>query len=203
MDSDKKLRTPKQSRSKETKNKIIKTALKLFSEKGYNNTSSNEIATNSGVSIGSFYAYFKDKKQLFLEVFEDYCTYIKKTIYSNINKDAKNLEDFIYSSIDITVEAHKYNSKFYKEAMIMALSDNEIKNFINNQTKFEFEFFKSCINLYKNELDIKNFDTALFLIYNTIENTVHLIVFSDAKIDKETLIHELVKMILKYIEYKT
>lgn len=202
MDSDKKLRTPKQSRSKETKNKIIKTAVNLFSEKGYNNTSSNEIAAKSGVSIGSFYAYFKDKKQLFLEVFEDYCNHIKKTIYSNINKDAENLENFIYSSIDITVEAHKYNSKFYKEAMIMALSDNEIKDFITSQTEFEFEFFKNCINLYKNQISIKNFDTALFLIYNTIESTVHLIVFSDSKIDKENLIHELVKMILNYIDYE-
>lgn len=203
MDSDKKLRTPKQSRSKETKNKILKTAIKLFSEKGYNNTSSNEIAANSGVSIGSFYAYFKDKKQLFLEVFEDYCNHIKETIYSNMNKiSASNLNDFIYSSINVTIEAHNYNLNFYKQVMIMQLSDDDVKNFIDNQAKFKFEFFKKHINLYKNEITAQYSEASLFLIYSTIENIVHLIVFSDTKVNKENLVNELVKMILKYSEYK-
>lgn len=203
MEIDKKLRTPKQSRSKETKSKIIKTAINLFSEKGYNNTSSNEIAAKSGVSIGSFYAYFKDKKQLFLEVFEDYCNHIKETIYSNMNKiSANNLNDFIYSSINITIEAHNYNLKFYKQVMIMQLSDDDVKNFIDKQTKFKFEFFKKHINLYKDEITTQYSEASLFLIYSTIENIVHLIVFSDTNVNKENLIHELVKMILKYIDYK-
>lgn len=64
MDADK-VRIPKQKRSIEIKNKIKRTAQELFSEKGYYNTSSNDIVKAAGVSIGAFYSYFKDKKALF------------------------------------------------------------------------------------------------------------------------------------------
>lgn len=202
MKTNEKLRIPKQLRSKETKNKIMKAAIRLFSEKGYNNTSSNEIAIKSEVSIGSFYAYFKDKKQLFLEVFEDYCNHIREIILSNINKDAENLEDFIYSSINVLIEAHKYNLNFHKEVMIMQLADKDIRNFVDSQTEFEFKLFKDCISSYENEIIAKHSDTSLFLIYTTMENAVHLIVFSDTEVNNDKLIKELVKMILKYIGYE-
>lgn len=202
MQNNEKLRTPKQLRSKETKNKIIKASIKLFSEKGYNNTSSNEIAAESGVSIGSFYAYFKDKKQLFLEVCEDYFNQIKETILSNINNDADTLEAFIYSSINVLIEAHKYKLNFHKEVMAMELSDADIKNFVHSQWQFKFKLFKDCISSYENEILAKHTDVSLFLIYTSIENAVHLIVFSHIEIDADKLIRELAKMILKYLSYE-
>ena len=56
------IRTPQQKRSEETRKRIIAAAERLFSEKGYYNTNSKEIAKAANVSIGSFYSYFKDKK---------------------------------------------------------------------------------------------------------------------------------------------
>ncbi|WP_329886931.1 TetR/AcrR family transcriptional regulator [Pseudoramibacter faecis] len=53
-----KTRIPKQKRSIARKRLIKKTALRLFSEKGYSNVSTNEIAKAANVSIGSLYSYF-------------------------------------------------------------------------------------------------------------------------------------------------
>src|SRR5215210_7007693 len=61
---------PKQARSKQTKEKIIQAAIRLFQERGYEKTTSNEIASNAGVSVGSFYTYFTDKRQLLLTIFD-------------------------------------------------------------------------------------------------------------------------------------
>ena len=49
-------RVPTQKRSIEKKQRIKDAALKLMSEKGYFATSSNEIAREAGVSIGTFYS---------------------------------------------------------------------------------------------------------------------------------------------------
>ncbi|HNC47134.1 MAG TPA: TetR/AcrR family transcriptional regulator, partial [Acidobacteriota bacterium] len=49
---------PKQERSRRTREKIIEAALKLFDERGFEKTTSNDIALAAGVSIGSFYVYF-------------------------------------------------------------------------------------------------------------------------------------------------
>ena len=57
-------RIPRQERSIGKKLQITEAGLKLFSEKGYHNTNTKEIAAEAGVSVGTFYAYFEDKNQL-------------------------------------------------------------------------------------------------------------------------------------------
>lgn len=48
----------------ETEKKIYDTAVRLLSEKGYDNTSVDDICSASGVAKGSFYHYFKEKSGL-------------------------------------------------------------------------------------------------------------------------------------------
>ena len=47
-----------------TKNKIVAAAWKLFSERGYEDTTIDEIVEESGTSKGSFYHYFEGKDAL-------------------------------------------------------------------------------------------------------------------------------------------
>lgn len=47
-----------------TKNKIARIAWKLFHEKGYENTTIDEIISESGTSKGSFYHYYSGKDEL-------------------------------------------------------------------------------------------------------------------------------------------
>jgi AcrR family transcriptional regulator len=44
----------------------------LFSQKGYHHTNSKEITAAAGVATGSFYAYFKDKREIFIESLKVY-----------------------------------------------------------------------------------------------------------------------------------
>ncbi len=64
--------TPKQKRSIATKNKIKKTAKKLFAEQGYYTITSNSIAAAAKVPIGSFYNYFGNKKVVLLELIKEF-----------------------------------------------------------------------------------------------------------------------------------
>ncbi len=52
------------------RNEILDTALKLFSQKGYHQTSMSEIAKESEFSIGSLYSFFKSKEDLFFNLFK-------------------------------------------------------------------------------------------------------------------------------------
>ncbi|MCR3760456.1 TetR/AcrR family transcriptional regulator [Clostridium felsineum] len=193
------MRTPKQARGKQTKEKIITAAFELFSEKGYNGTSSNEIASKAGVAIGSFYSYFKDKKQLFIEVLNNYYDNISKISFSRTIDDINNFDDFIYSSIHLALKAHEYYPRFHREVSIMELSDNDICNLVLEHEKIKFESFKELVEPYKDIFKFDNLEEALFLIYNTIENTVHIIAFSQTTVNKTVLIDELITMIKKYI----
>lgn len=48
-----------------TKRKIFNTAIKMFSEKGYDNTSVDEITAIAGVAKGSLYYHFSKKEDIF------------------------------------------------------------------------------------------------------------------------------------------
>ncbi|MFI6865535.1 TetR/AcrR family transcriptional regulator [Nocardia sp. NPDC050406] len=54
-------RRPTQERAKATREHILETAARLFGERGIANTSTNRIAAEAGVSIGTVYRYFEDR----------------------------------------------------------------------------------------------------------------------------------------------
>jgi AcrR family transcriptional regulator len=51
----------------ETKERVIRTALEVFLERGYERTSMREIAHRAGVTKGGIYHYFQGKEHLFRE----------------------------------------------------------------------------------------------------------------------------------------
>ncbi|MEV0246333.1 TetR/AcrR family transcriptional regulator [Nocardia sp. NPDC050712] len=54
-------RRPAQERAKATREHILDTAAALFGDRGIANTSTNRIAAEAGVSIGTVYRYFSDR----------------------------------------------------------------------------------------------------------------------------------------------
>ncbi|MGP4063872.1 TetR/AcrR family transcriptional regulator [Oceanobacillus sp. M65] len=54
----------------EKKMKLIETGMRLFAQKGYYNTSIQEIASESGISKGAFYIHFKSKEDFISTSFE-------------------------------------------------------------------------------------------------------------------------------------
>ena len=60
------VREPIKATSIEKKQRIIDAGLKLFSEKGYYNTNTAEIAKAAKVSTGIVYQYFNDKKDILI-----------------------------------------------------------------------------------------------------------------------------------------
>ncbi|MFC3962762.1 TetR/AcrR family transcriptional regulator [Nocardia jiangsuensis] len=61
-------RRPTQDRAKATREHILDTAARLFGERGIAGTSTNRIAAEAGVSIGTVYRYFADRSVLVEEL---------------------------------------------------------------------------------------------------------------------------------------
>lgn len=56
--------------AQETRQYILDVALRLFSQQGVSSTSLGEIAKAAGVTRGAIYWHFKDKSDLFSEIWE-------------------------------------------------------------------------------------------------------------------------------------
>jgi AcrR family transcriptional regulator len=63
-------RRPTQRRAKETRERILDTAAQLFGKCGIAETSTNRIAAEAGLSIGTVYRYFPDRTAIVDELLE-------------------------------------------------------------------------------------------------------------------------------------
>jgi len=91
---------------------IINVAKQLFSEKGYAATGIREIAEKSGLSLGNFYNYFKNKEELFKHLIDPE-NIIKSldTIPSMVNEGFPGNFDKIIHEIKRVVDI---NQELYK-----------------------------------------------------------------------------------------
>jgi AcrR family transcriptional regulator len=64
----------------ERKEEIIETALSLFCEKGYSNTSISDVVKKVGVAQGTFYYYFESKEKIIDVIIDEYFNAIIKMI---------------------------------------------------------------------------------------------------------------------------
>ncbi len=63
-------RTPSQARSRALVERIIAAAARVFDERGYAAATTNHVAEEAGVSIGSLYQYFASKDELLVALAE-------------------------------------------------------------------------------------------------------------------------------------
>lgn len=62
------MKTAVEERKAETRAMIMEAARKVFSERGYHSAQISDIVREAGVSTGSVYAHFRDKRDLFAQV---------------------------------------------------------------------------------------------------------------------------------------
>lgn len=79
---------------KEKEKAIIEAAIKLYATKGFTSTSIQEIVTESGISKGAFYLYFKSKDALLIAILEYYFDRIEKDLALFENEDLLPRERF-------------------------------------------------------------------------------------------------------------
>ncbi|MHB8780653.1 MAG: TetR/AcrR family transcriptional regulator [Candidatus Geothermincolia bacterium] len=73
---------------------ILATALKLFGEKGYHNTSIADIAAELGLGHGTFYRYFKNKYDIFSSVVAEIIQAITQVVVNEDPTGANSLEEY-------------------------------------------------------------------------------------------------------------
>lgn len=76
-------------KKKITKRKcILEAALNLFSKKGYEHTSIEELAKEAGIGKGTVYSYFNTKKDIVRAFYEDEIEYVREELAANTNPES-------------------------------------------------------------------------------------------------------------------
>ena len=196
------MRKPVQQRGEETRGKILAAAKEIFSEKGYHNTNTKEIARHAGVATGSIYMYFPDKKEIFMEVFRSIYREIRESVIDhNLQKlfAADNPLDIITVMIDTLSRAHKISPLFHREVIIMVYTDPDIRRINDEEEKQILNLVTGLLLKHKNKLRVQHIDAAVKVIHKAAEETIHSMNIFGSDIDEGKILSELKDMISTYL----
>ena len=202
-----KARIPKQTRGIETRGKIIKSATKLFTEKGYHQTNALQIAAVAEVATGTFYSYFNNKKEVFAEIIECIFRNISENvllkfelkIYKNPVETYKEAQNLAHLIINQVLSQYKVNHKLLKQILAMALLDKEIEKIRRNEEKKITTLLILYMQTYKDHIRISDFEAAALILLKFAEEMMHQIKFDNTGIEANRLIKETEDMICRYL----
>lgn len=187
---------PKTQRGQATLDKICQAAETLFYQKGYHNTSIVDITNLSGIALGTFYIYFKDKYYLYKYLLLRYSHQIRKAIstetkdvqgrkekervglktflkYTRENKHSYNIIwESLYIDKNLFMNYYDTFSERYSKGMIEAQKDGEVIDVDHTIISYFLMGVSNFIGLKYVMFDEENLDYDLVVdqVMNILEN---------------------------------
>ena len=197
-------RRPIQSRGIRTREKIIHSGEKLFSREGFHAVLADNIAKEAGVSVGSFYAYFKDKYDLFLTILDRHLDRITAVVFEWSQDVAQqeniDTEAFIRDAVKMSIRAHRDAASFLKQAMQMAISNEVVRSRLTENTDEAVrKVFEKMLLRLDNHPNQDRIRVMSYVLYHASEGVIHDIIFNESNVSEKEVIDELSKLLTAYI----
>jgi len=145
--------------------RLLESAKRLFSQKGYYATSVEDIVESAGLSKGAFYFYFKSKEELFKILVEEMHLNIMKRLENFLERDLP-LEDALIEHAKVFLEDIYQNRHIAQIFLFQLVGTNE---------EFRELYYTKIAHL--REMLAKMVDKAIQrgeITYKNAENTVNL-----------------------------
>lgn len=104
-------KSPRQERSRRTVARILDAAAHVFHEQGYSAATTNDIADEAGVSIGSLYQYFPNKDALLVALTQQHIESATAGLVDLLGQlpAGTGFESILREVVDFLVEQHDLN----------------------------------------------------------------------------------------------
>ncbi|VAW52299.1 Transcriptional regulator, AcrR family [hydrothermal vent metagenome] len=130
-------------------NDVLQTAIELFWEKGYYDSSVDEVVRQSGVAKYGIYGTFGSKRELFKEALKQYASDRHRDIQSPIRKlDASlpEIQQFFKRAVKIiTQEGSRRGCMMVNTGVELGFRDAEIRDFVTNFFHETEEVMERCL----------------------------------------------------------
>jgi AcrR family transcriptional regulator len=202
MGEKKQVRNPKQSRSISMKEKILETALKLFCEKGFYQTTTNEIAKTAKVSIGSLYSYFQDKDAIFLDILERHhqrFTALHEELLNSPELYQVDKKTWLRNLIESLITLHENSKGLYKEINVLYYANPNVAAIMDRQIEDSRQSAMRFFQLWQDDIKIKDWEAAAIIAFEFISAIVDQIVFKKNLMDRERIISTAVEALSQFL----
>lgn len=193
------IREPIKKTSIAKKQKIIEKGFELICNKGYHHVNCADIAQYVGVSTGSIYQYFSNKKDILVAGINEYLTKIMFPII-NIQANSITKDELIEQLINTSIKNHKKYKIQHEELVALVHQDKELSKLYQQK---EWEITKEIKQyLENNKIYITNSLEKIHIIILLIDNLSHELIYHHHKELQEKILKEETKKIIASLLYE-
>ncbi len=191
---------PKQARSQATVDAILTATARVLVREGYDRASTNRVAEEAGVSVGSLYQYFPTKEALVAALIDRHMSQMENVLGSNIDdlRDT-SIPDATLALVRLMLAAHAQNPKLHRIFAEQVPRIGRMSRFYEIEEKLG-ERLRAYLERHKASLRTKNLDLSVFLVVSVVEALTHMtVVDHPGRFDEEELAQEITSLILRYV----
>jgi AcrR family transcriptional regulator len=100
-------RKPKQRRAQQTVEAVLDAVVRILKRDGIDGVTTNRVAEIAGVSIGSVYQYFRDRRSIFAALHDRHVEQMARLVETTLVENAAApLDDLVRALVEAMVDAH-------------------------------------------------------------------------------------------------
>jgi AcrR family transcriptional regulator len=192
-------RRPKQRRARQTVEAVLDAVIRLLKRGGSEAITTNRIAEVAGVSIGSVYQYFPDKRAIFTALHQRHVDQIDRMVQTKLVEHAtSSIEELLRAMVEAMVEAHATDPELYELLM------TEVPHGADGTREFAVRLhgaFLLAISSRAHELKKhRDLDKVVFVVTHMVEALSHgAVLRRPATMSLTDAKEEVVRAVLAYL----
>jgi len=190
---------PRQVRAELTRRRILAAAARVFTEHGYAGGTTNRIAEQAGISIGSLYQYYPNKDAILVELLIEHIEAGAAAAERQVREERPaTLEQAVRGFVRAAVETHGDDPQLLRVYLEQTPRSGELRDRI---AQYEREHVARVRDLLDSidEVRVADTGTAARLVVSTIEFVVHQLIAAPEPVAADRLEAELVAMLTRYL----
>jgi AcrR family transcriptional regulator len=194
----------RQPRAERTRQRILEIGAELISHDGYHATSSKKIAAAAGISVGSFYNHFHDKKDLLLTIYLQHCRLVHEMIGAALDeggfaRGGRGGRAMVQAIITQALALHTLSPEFHRQMVALRYTDPEVARVVEREDRHVVQMLIGMLSTSGRALRVKDLEAAAWVVIASVEEIVHAIKMSSPPVAEERLIAVLSDMIHRFL----
>ncbi|MGH8180715.1 MAG: TetR/AcrR family transcriptional regulator [Steroidobacteraceae bacterium] len=192
-----------QKRSRATVDALIEATARILVKAGFDKASTNRIAAEAGVSIGSLYQYFPSKEALVGAVMDRHQRQLMQVVRGVLPQVAAlPLQQALRKLVSLGIKAHQVDPKLHRVLAEQLPRTGRLKD-IEAFNRENYSLFRTWLEGRREEIRTVDLDMAAFVCVTSIEAVTHRAVLHHSETFSENaleaLIDEATRLMVRYL----
>jgi AcrR family transcriptional regulator len=193
-----------QNRSRATVDALLEATARILVREGFDKASTNRVAEQAGVSVGSLYQYFPSKEALVAAVIDRHNEELMQVVRGALTEVAAlPMEQAVRKLVAVAIEAHRVDPKLHRVLAEQIPRTGRLEHIaaFNRET---YALFRAYLEDHKDEIRAVDLELAAFVCVTSIEALTHTAVLHQPKILSDettgTLVDEATRLVVRYLK---